>query len=207
MHDTLNQLTRSLTEIATKIRDRNSHRLVLDSLAAAFKSHLDEKRAELRNKRASRRSTLRQSISSTPKPEQQTPPAHDYEEVQSLENLLRRLGISLPALLASSSPSKPDEVLDDRKERMAELLETYQLAAESPISSALESADSSLQLLLSSLHADSVYSVSLTEKSYEQRLEALENQIITLRRGIDGPVLDSFQQADKMRDRFVERWS
>ncbi|KAK2762749.1 hypothetical protein FQN54_000923 [Arachnomyces sp. PD_36] len=203
--DSMMELTQSAEHATERLENHWSHRMALETIAQTYKTELEDKSTvQPNNKRKSmRRETMRNSGSFSGRHERRdsiTVP----EGFEALETLLRRLGISLPALL-NGTDSAPAATLHEKKQRMQELVSGLHTGVDSPLAVHLGTVDHASQLLSSALHADSNFGVSLTDTLQEKKLADLEQQIGQVKRGIEGINLDILQR-DKVQERFMERW-
>lgn len=123
----------------------------------------------------------------------------------SLETILRRFNIALPALLKSASSAAT--ILEDKKETMLQILADNYAVTPSPLQPYLEAADKTTQLLATSLYSNPQFPVPEGGGERGQRMKELEDQFEVLRRGIEGVHFDvESLKGDPERERFLERW-
>ncbi|KAK2734317.1 hypothetical protein FQN55_002815 [Onygenales sp. PD_40] len=207
--DTLIQLTLSTEKITERLNNRQSHRTALNYLSAKYKTEQELKQPESTNRKSAslqRRASRLSYAPSTPRNPERSMSLPGVHESKVLEQLLRRLGVSVADLLETGLTEAASASLDDKKQRMLEMLQNLQSTAESPLSAYLGSADQASELLLSALHADSDFGTSMGDRAQEQKLAALEDTIGVLRKGIDGLNVDILNGGDKAQERFMERW-
>ncbi|PGH01198.1 hypothetical protein GX51_05394 [Blastomyces parvus] len=209
--DTILELTQSTERITERLNNRQSHRTALSYLAAKYKCEQESKLAE---QQTSKTTTAQKRLSrlsyapSTPKDTDRRsslslPLDHGSK---ALEQLLRRLGVSIIDLVESGLTDSASAALDEKQQHMLEMLQNLQSTAESPLSVYLGAADQAAQLLHSALYADSPFEVSLADGAQNQKLGTLESRIEVLRKGIDGLDVDILQGGDKAQEKFMERW-
>lgn len=184
--------------------------MALETIANTYKAEVGDKAAiQPNNKRKSmRRQTMRTtgSFSGRLRDTERRDSISKTEGFEALEILLRRLGISLSALLdaVESGPAMSD-TLHEKKQRMLEMVSGLHKGVDAPLEEQLDVVDHACQLLSSALHADSNFNASLTDTTLEKKLGDLENRIGLVRKGIEGINLDILQR-DKVQDKFMERW-
>ncbi|OJD09801.1 hypothetical protein AJ78_08919 [Emergomyces pasteurianus Ep9510] len=208
------ELTQSTERITGRLNNRQSHRIALKYLAIKYISEQDNKQSEQQTGETTAaqkrlfRLSYAPSAPSTPKNTDRKasaylPPDHGSE---ALEQLLRRLGVSILDLIDKGITENASAALDEKKLYMLEMLQNLQSTAESPLWVYLASADQAAQLLHSALYAGSNFEVSMAYGAQDQKLGALETQIGVLRKGIDGLRVDILRGGDKAQEKFMERW-
>ncbi|EEH40135.2 hypothetical protein PAAG_08984 [Paracoccidioides lutzii Pb01] len=209
--DTIIQLTQSAERITERLINRQSHRIAINYLSTKYKSEQDKKQSEQQTnisttaqKQISRLSYAPSTPGNTER-KSSIPLPLDHGS-KALEQLLRRLGVSIVDLVESGLAENTSASLDGKKQHMLEMLQNLQSTAESPLSVHLGPADQTAQLLHSALYADSNFEVSMADGAPEQRLSSLECQIEALRKGIDGLNVDILHGEDKAQKKFMERW-
>lgn len=184
--------------------------MALEAIAKTYKAELGDKSImQPNNKRKSmRRETMRTtgSFSGRPRDIERRDSISKTEGFEALETLLRRLGISLPALLdaAESNPTIA-ATLHEKKQRMLEMVSGLHKGVDAPLQEQLNVVDQASRLLSSALHVDSDFSVSLTDTMQEKKLANLENQIELVKKDLEDINLDILQR-DKVQEKFMERW-
>ncbi|PGH30051.1 hypothetical protein GX50_07181 [[Emmonsia] crescens] len=209
--DTILELTQSTERITERLNNRQSHRTALNYLATKYKCEQDNKLSEqqtIKTTTAQKRLSRLSYAPSTPKNTDRRgslslPLDHGSK---ALEQLLRRLGVSIIDLVESGLTEDASAALDEKKQHMLEMLQNLQSTAESPLSIYLGSADQAAQLLNSALYADSSFEISMADGAQDQKLGALECQIEVLRKGIEGLNVDILHGGDKAQEKFMERW-
>ncbi|KAL2002058.1 hypothetical protein VTN02DRAFT_740 [Thermoascus thermophilus] len=198
-------MTLSIEGIIERLRDCQSYHDTMEVLATAYKSEFDNGPTT----QSSRRGTLQrdsfQTSWATPRSEKRKSTS-PLAESQALEGFLRRLGISLDSVCKPPEEGGGRDSLYEKKLRMLERLHNLEIAADTPLIAQLSSADQAAQLLDSSLHADSSFRISLSDVSQEQKLAALEEELGSIQKGIEGINLDVLYQKDKTQEKFIEKW-
>lgn len=204
------ELTQSAEHATERLENHRSHRMALETISNTYKTELGDKSiTQPSNKRKSmRRETMRTtgSFSGRPKDLERRDSVSKTEGFEALETLLRRLGISLSALLdAAECGPTIATTLHEKKQRMLEMVSGLHNGVDSPLATHLDAIDHASQLLSSALHADSNSGISLTDTMQEKKLEGLENQIGQVQKGMEGINLEILQR-DKVQEKFMERW-
>lgn len=127
-------------------------------------------------------------------------------EQPSLENILRRIGVSADSVLRPRVEDGGVPGLYDKRTQMSETLQHLGMTAESPLISHLIHSDQAAQLLRSSLHGNSRVETSLRDPGQESALSNLETTLASLQSGVHGLDLDVLHRRDKGQARFFERW-
>jgi hypothetical protein len=135
---------------------------------------------------------------------------HLDEDVEPEQQLLRNLGISLPA--EANTDAARSEVLDralsDRLSKLEGHANSLQSTTESSISSHLLDAHATFQLLRDSLLADTLYRrVQLLNPDIELSVETFERDIQEIQDKLETVNLQKLQARSVHRDELVERWS
>ncbi|KAJ5946262.1 hypothetical protein N7454_003101 [Penicillium verhagenii] len=128
-------------------------------------------------------------------------------EQPSLENLLRRIGLSPESVLHPRAEDGGAEGLYEKRIHMSEAVRNLEIAAESPLVAHLGHSDSASQLLASSLHGNSRFETSLQDPGQAGALLGLEAELASLQKGVQGLNLNVLHQRDKTQAKFLERWS
>ncbi|KAJ5918987.1 hypothetical protein N7466_009930 [Penicillium verhagenii] len=128
-------------------------------------------------------------------------------EQPSLENLLRRIGLSPESVLHPRAEDGGAEGLHEKRIHMSEAVRNLEIAAESPLVAHLGHSDSASQLLASSLHGNSRFETSLQDPGQAGALLGLETELASLQNGVQGLNLNVLHQRDKTQAKFLERWS
>lgn len=124
----------------------------------------------------------------------------------ALENLLRRIGVSPDSVFRPRAEGGGARELHEKRIHLSEILQNAGIAADSPLVAQLTPAENAMQLLASSLHANSHFETSLCDPGQEEALSGLESELASLQKGVQGLNLDVLHQRDKIQDKFLERW-
>lgn len=90
---------------------------------------------------------------------------------------------------------------------MVEFLRNLSFSADLPLVDHLGPTDRAKELLTSTLHVDSAFQLSLANSIQKERLADLEKQLGRVQKGIEAVNMDILTQRDKLREKFIERWS
>lgn len=199
-------MTTSTEQLSGRIRTRQSHRLAVNALANA------EQRARPNPQPVRQTAPKHQSRHSMSVLEMRKDASHRRSssvpvtlQNPSLETILRRFNIALPALL--KSPSAAPAVLEDKKETMLQILTDNCAATPSSLQPYLEAADKTTQLLSTSLYSNPRFPVSEGGGERGQRMKELQDQLEMLRKRFEGVHFDvESLKRDPERERFLERW-
>lgn len=132
------------------------------------------------------------------------------DEIDPEEQLMRNLGISLPADAISEQTRMEifERALSDRLGKLEVHTNTLQATTESTISSHLADAQSTLQLLQDSLLAESLYhKVQLLDPDIELPINTFEEDLKSIQEKMEGVDLQKLQTRNMNREQLVERWS
>lgn len=191
-------MTRSTEQETNDIQYRQSHREVLDQLSVLFKEEVSNLEAEqIQSKKAHRRQSSLSSPIKAPQPRT----SNAAQSLQSLESLLRRLGISPSASLTAT-----DLALEKRTELADILHHNLSVAAEMPLYESLGSSDEANELLTSILHADSHAEPSLVDVTQKEHLSDLEKELAAIQKDIERVNLNVLVEPDRSRDKFIDKW-
>jgi hypothetical protein len=135
---------------------------------------------------------------------------HLDEDVEPEQQLLRNLGISIPA--EASADLAQSEVLEralsDRLSKLESHINSLRSTTESSISSHLLDAHVTLQLLQDSLLADALYhKVRFLDSEVESSIGTFEQDAQDLQQKMEAVNLQKLQARSVHRDEFVGRWS
>jgi hypothetical protein len=135
---------------------------------------------------------------------------HLDEDVEPEQQLLRNLGVSLPAE-ATSDVSRMEileQALSDRLSKLEGHANSLQSTTESFISSHLSDAHTTLQLLRDSLLADSLYrKVQFLDPDIESSVATFEENVLDLQQKLEAVDLQKLQARNIHRDKLIDRWS
>lgn len=204
-------LTESTDRTAERLARRQVHHSTLNSLAATYQTEVNSHRLQTskpENKRLSRYSVrLSQSYASPREALEGNFDAIGDDAMPALETMLRRFNIPFSSLRKADSTHAVNEVLNEKRLRMVEMLESLYATAASPLIPDLESADKVAQLLSSAVYRDSDFELSLEDSSQQQRTANLESQIGIVQKGLENLNTDILHHSDRARENFMERWA
>lgn len=202
--DTVMEMTSSAESLTKRLQDRESFCQTLESLMTVYRSEVGDPFSE---KTPSRRDTLkRRSIPPLlpNSPEKRLVP---LLESQSLESLLRRLGVSSESVFKSEEEDGGANTLYEKRSHMLEYFRTLGVGADLPLVAELIPTDRASRLLSSSLHADSAFVTSLSDVEQDLRLSELEAQLGLVQKGLEKLDMEAIYQRDKNQEKFLERWA
>jgi hypothetical protein len=132
------------------------------------------------------------------------------EDIEPEQQLLRNLGISIPA--GTKSDQIPMDILEralqDRVSKLEDHAKSLQSTTETSISSHLLDAHTTLQLLRDSLLSETPYNkVQLLDPELESAVDTFEEDVQDLQQKLDAVNLQKLQARSVHRERLVERWS
>ena len=202
--DTVTEMTSSAESLTKRLQDRESFCQTLESLNTAYRSEVGDPFSE---KTPSRRNTLKRRsmpplLPKSPEKRLAPPP-----ESQSLESLLRRLGVFWESVFKSEEEDGGANALYEKRSHMLEYFRTLGVGADLPLVAELNPTDRASRLLSSSLHADSSFVTSLSDVEQDQRLSELEAQLRLVQKGVERLDMDAIYQRDKNQEKFLERWA
>jgi len=197
-------MTLSKQALTAQLADRESSCELLEQIATLYQAetasqlvtHPSSRRESIRRRSLQPGMILGAARNPAPMPEQ-----------PSLENFLRRIGLSPESVLRPRAEDGGAQGLYEKRIHMSETIRNLKIAAELPLVTHLGHSDSSSQLLASSLHGDSRFGTSLRDSGQEGALLGLETELASLRKGVDGLNLNVLHQRDKTQGKFLERWS
>ncbi|KAJ6103237.1 hypothetical protein N7486_005664 [Penicillium sp. IBT 16267x] len=202
--DVLIDMTLSKQRLTAQLADRESSCELLEQIATRYQA---ETTSQLVAQPSSRRESIRRrslqpgmilGVTRNPAPMPGQP---------SLENLLRRVGLSPEFVLHPRAEDGGAQGLYEKRIHMSETIRNFEIAAELPLVAHLVHSDSSSQLLTSSLHGNSRFETSLRDPGQEDALLGLESELASLQKGVQGLNLNVLHQRDKTQVKFLERWS
>lgn len=128
-------------------------------------------------------------------------------EQPALESFLRRIGVSPESALRPRVEGGDAHELHEKRIHMSETVRSLGVAVGWPLVTQITPSNGASQLLASALYANSYFDTSLRDPDQEEALSALETELVSLQKGMQGIKLDMLHQRDKCRERFLERWS
>ncbi|KAJ6006540.1 hypothetical protein N7451_004484 [Penicillium sp. IBT 35674x] len=202
--DVLVEMTLSKQALTAQLVNRESSCELLEQIATLYQA---ETASQLVTQPSSRRESIRRrslqpgmilGAARNPAP---------MPERLSLENLLRRVGLSPKSVLHPRADDGGAQGLYEKRIHMSETIRNLENAAELPLVVHLGHSDSSSQLLASSLHGNSRLERSLRDPGQEGALLSLETELASLQKGLERLDLNVLHQRDKTQAKFLERWS
>ncbi|KAL2824669.1 hypothetical protein BDW59DRAFT_162319 [Aspergillus cavernicola] len=197
-------MTTSTESLITSLQDRESFCATLEGFASTYRSEVGD---QILDSTTSRRETMRR-FSTQPtlmatQPGKQPGP---FPESESLSGLLRRVGLSSEAVFQSEETEGGVHALVRERQHMLDGLRNYGLASDSPLPAELLPTDRAIQLLSSSLEADSLFTASLSSVEHEKSLSELESKLGRIQKGIERLNQDVVYQRDRTQEKFLEMW-
>lgn len=175
-------MTNSNSQIVDRLLHHQSRREALSLLSSLYASDTARNDAvQNKNKKSHHRRQSSFGFGAA----LQTPASPQKHQLQALENVLRRLGIS-EADQASSLQAGPESLISERRSRMIDLLHNLGTSAEMPLLEYLQPTDKAMELFTAVLHSDSDFQPSLLDKSQKERLADLERELTTVQKRIEG---------------------
>lgn len=135
---------------------------------------------------------------------------HLDDDVDPDQQLLRNLGVSLPAEVNSDEVRIDilERALFERNCKLEGHSDSLQMTTESSISSYLHDAHVTLQLLRDTLLAESPYGkVQLLDQDTESSISMLEQDVESLQATMEKVDLRQLQTRNAHREELIERWS
>lgn len=132
------------------------------------------------------------------------------DEVEPEQQLLRNLGVYIPPDVTSSAARIEllERSLQDRRSKLDNHAFNLQMTSENSIFSYIRNAQSTLQLLRDSLHAESPYGkVELLDVDTESTIHILEKEVEEVQNSLSNIDLRKLQERNVHRDELVQRWS
>ncbi|KAJ5621214.1 hypothetical protein N7528_005997 [Penicillium herquei] len=200
--DVLIDMTLSKQSLTTQLADWESACEVLVNITTLYQTETANRLVAQPSRRESLRRRSLQSglmLGAT-----RTPASRP--ELPSLENLLRRIGVSPDSILQPRIEEGGAQGLYEKRMQMLETVRRLGTSAEAPIREHFNHSDQAAQLLESSLHGNSRYETSLRNPAQEEALLGLEAEIASLQKGVEGLDLNVLHQRDKAQAKFIERW-
>jgi hypothetical protein len=183
------QLTTLTQQLNDRIRNRQSHRVALNELIVTSRHCMSSGGPT----GASHKSQYSLAASG-----QRRDPAELIPNLSSLENVLRRSGLSLPDLLRSPSVAA-DELLQGKREAMLRRLEEGYRGSPAPLRPYLDGVDKASQLLASSLNRNS------GDNAEEPTVSTLEARLDTIRCLVEELDVEGLRN-DPEQAKFLQRW-
>lgn len=135
---------------------------------------------------------------------------HQDDDTEPEQQLLRNLGLSLPADATSNQTRIEvfERALSDRLKKLEIHTTSLQSAMESSISLHITDAHTMLQMLRDSLLAESLYhKVQLLDPDIESSIAMFEDEITSLQETSEAINLQKLHARSVNREQLIERWS
>ncbi|KAJ5286940.1 hypothetical protein N7478_002626 [Penicillium angulare] len=205
--DVLIDMTVSKEALTTQLAGRESSCELLEQIATL---HQTETASHLVAQPSSRRESLRRRSllpgSNTGSNIGNTRTPASLPEQPSLENLLRRIGVSPDSVLKPRVEDGGAPGLFDKRIQMLETLRHLENSGEISLVTHLMQSDHASQLLTSSLRSNSRFETTLQDPRLEEALLGLEAELASLKKGVQGLDINLLHQRDKSQVKFLERW-
>jgi hypothetical protein len=197
-------MTTSADGLITSLQDRESFCAAFEAFSSTYRSEVGDQILETTT---SRRDTMRRfstlpTLTNT-QPGKQSGP---FPESEVLSGLLRRIGLSSEAVFHAEEVEGGARTILQERQHMLDGLRHYGIASDSPLAAELLPTDRAIQLLSSSLKADSLFTASLSDLEHEKSLTGLESDLSRIQKGMERLNQDVVYQRDKSREKFLERW-
>jgi len=218
IHDCLDFLVNRVEVFLDRAQEYQCHKMALQFVIDEAKKELLRVEASSADKKTSSATTVnlqrRKSSSAQPPAKarhtRRRSSIYPEEEIEPEQQLLRNLGISLPADAVSDQPriEALERALLDRASKLEGHASTLQSTTESSISSHLLDAHVTLHLLRDSLLADSPYNnVQLLDSEIQSSITGLEEDLQDLQQKLEAVNLQKLQERNVHREQLIERWS
>ncbi|RMJ27749.1 hypothetical protein PHISP_01393 [Aspergillus sp. HF37] len=195
------EITSSTEHMAECLQNRQSFCETLKALATLYQTEIASQTLDPSERDTPRRRSMHPTLHSP----QVKPPSH-LPELPSLDNLLRRFGLSSKSVFQPDEPKSGASSLYEKTLQMQECLASLDIGSDSTLAPMLACADSANQRLSSALNTHSAFEATLSNTDLERRLSALERRLGVVRKGTENIDLDVLYQRDKDRGRFMDRW-
>lgn len=195
-------MTSSMESDAARLQDRQSFCEALRALAALYQTEIPDQSVDhLSDRDNPRRRSMQPALPSPARRSStQTP------ELQTLESLFRRIGLSSMSVLQPEEPNRSVSLLYEKKLHMRECVTRLDVSADPTLASILASADCAKQQLSSALNSNAGFEVTLSNTDLERQLSALEARLGLVQKGAENLSPDVLYQRDQAREKFVDRW-
>ncbi|KAH6668824.1 hypothetical protein B0J14DRAFT_151280 [Halenospora varia] len=217
IHECLVFLVTRLETFLAKAEESQCHKKVLTFVLASAKAELSRVEAAPKiTANPPKPNIQKRRTSSNPSPgrlrnaRRRSSGVFENEDVDPEQQLARNLGITLPSEAASDHQriETLDRALADRVLKLGIHASSLQQTTESAISSHLQDANLTLQLLQDSLLAETLYGkVSLLDPDIESSVSMFEQEIEDLERGLEEIDLGRLGERNVNREQIVGRWS
>lgn len=217
IHECLIFLVTRLETFLVKAEESQCHKKALTFVLASAKAELSRVEAAPKiTANPPKPNIQKRRTSSNPSPgrlrnaRRRSSGVFENEDVDPEQQLARNLGITLPSEAASDHQriETLDRALADRVLKLGIHASSLQQTTESAISSHLQDANLTLQLLQDSLLAETLYGkVSLLDPDIESSVSMFEQEIEDLERGLEEIDLGRLGERNVNREQIVGRWS
>lgn len=198
----ITEITSSTENMAECLQNRQSFCETLKALVTLYQTEVSSQPLDPSSEGDNSR---RRSIHTSLLTPQKKPTTH-LPELQALESLFGRLGLSSKSILQPEEPNSGASSLHEKKVHMHESLASLDIGTDSTLASTLGCAESANQRLSSALNSDCDFEPTLSNTDLERRFSALEQRLDVVRKGTENLNLDVLYQRDKARGRFMDRW-
>ncbi|KAL4980021.1 hypothetical protein BDW66DRAFT_126682 [Aspergillus desertorum] len=200
----ITDMTVSTENLIASLQGHESVCATIDALASTYRSEVGD---HILDSTSSRRETMRR-FSSQATPVTTQPGKHSGPFLQSeyLNELLRRLGLSIEAVFQASEAVGAVQTMITERQHMLDGLHKYGIASDSPLVAEMALTDWATNFLTSALEADSLFTASLSSVQHERMLLELESKLSRIQKGIERVNYDVVYQRDKNQEKFLEMW-
>lgn len=218
INDCLNFLVNRVEVFLERAEEHQSQKMALQFVLDEAKKELQSLEETAPSKTASpvrpntqrrRKSSATQSSPVRARNTRRRSSGHLDEDIEPEQQLLRSLGISLPAEATDAARGEAlEQALSDRLGKLEGHMNSLQSTTESSISSHLLDAHVTLQLLRDALLADTMYhKVQFLDPEIHASVGTFEQEVQDLQQKMEGVNLQKLQMRNVHRDELVERWS
>jgi hypothetical protein len=218
IRDCLNYLINRIEVFLERVKEHQSHKMALHYVLDEAKKEFQRIEESVPSKTDSsvwpntqrrRKSSVNQSPVRTRNTRRRSS-GHLDEDIEPEQQLLRNLGISIPS--EANSDATLNEVLEralsDRLGKLEGHANSLQSTTESSISSYLNDAQVSLQLLRDSLLADTRYhKVQFLDPEINSSVAGFEKDVLDMQEKLEAVNLQKLQARNIHREELIERWT
>ncbi|GLA58645.1 hypothetical protein AtubIFM55763_004030 [Aspergillus tubingensis] len=201
--DVVSEMTSSTNGLVKCLQDRESYCGTLEAIAAAHRSEIGD---IFLGPPVNRRESLRRSSVQPVSVFTSAQKDNRLHDSQSIAKVLRRVGLSLDSVLHADEASECADNLKEKRYQLTESLNDHGIAADSPLMAELLPTDRAIQLLSTSLHADSEFETSLANLDHQRKLSNLEDDLKGVQKGLEGLDMSVVHRRDRGQEKFVEMW-
>ncbi|KAH8671968.1 hypothetical protein BGZ60DRAFT_469402 [Tricladium varicosporioides] len=217
IHECLIFLVSRLETLLAKAEESQCHKKALNFVLASAKAELSRVEAAPKiTASPSKPNIQKRRTSSNPSPgrlrnaRRRSSGVFENEDVDPEQQLARNLGITLPSEAASDHQriETLERLLADRVLKLGIHTSSLQQTTELAISSYLQDANLTLQLLQDSLLAETLYGkVSLVDPDIESGVRMFEQEIQDLEQGLEEIDLGKLGERNVNKEQIIGRWS